>query len=389
MTRLSLALAALLATAAPAVAGPVDDSARLLAGLPPVDAASPATALTRNAAWQGLRTRADKSWQAYVQDDMGAIQAWSRAHLAEAPGGTVFYPFSGPDVLNALNFLPQGSTYILLGLEPVGAIPAFGPGDAPALTSSMSAAMSALDEILGINFFLTNGMRDEVGKQPYAGIAGIMAWFLVRTDHELLSARLVDVGADGALVTGKAGVEFVFRKRGGRDEKRAYYFSGDISDGGLAAKPGLLRFLEAQGELTTYLKAASYLMFRSAFDDVRSLILDRSRAIVTDDAGMPWHYFGEKGLQTRLYGDYSDPIKLFALRCQPDLKAAYAKGPVRGPLTFDFGYTYWHPHLVYALRPAGVPIATPTYDRTGAVGEDTWCDAATGRLVVRRTPGKK
>jgi hypothetical protein len=392
MTRLFPLLVAALLCAVPAAAAPgapVDDSARLLAGMVPADPASPAMALTRNAAWQGLRTRADKSWQAYVQDDMGAIQAWSREQLADAPGGTVFYPFSGPDILNALNFVPQGRTYILLGLEPVGAIPAFGPGDAPALTSSMGAAMSALDEILGINFFLTNGMREEVGKHPFAGIAGIMSWFLVRTDHELLSARLVDVTADGALVAGKGGVEIVFRKRGSREERKAYYFSGDISDGGLAARPGLVRFLEAQGELTTYLKAASYLMFRSAFDDVRSLILDRSRAIVTDDAGMPWRYFGEKGFETRLYGDYSDPIKLFALRCQPDLKAAYAKGPVRGPLGFDFGYTYWHPHLVYAVRPAGLPIAMPVYDGTAAVGDDTWCDAASGRLMTKRTPRKK
>ncbi len=378
---ISLLLAALTLCSPTQAANPYDDSARLLAGLPPA-ADSPLAPMMRNATWQQLRTRADKSWADYVTDDMGAIQAWSKKELADAPPRTVFYPFSGPDILNAVNFLPQGTDYLLLGLEPVGMVPNFTPGNPGPLVSSMGAAMGALDEILGVNFFLTNGMREEVGKNPYAGIAGIMSWFLVRTDHEILSGRLVSVTADGALVDGNEGVEFVFRKRGTTQEKHAWYFPGDISDGGLAARPGLAKFILARGELDTYLKAASYLMYRPSFDDVRSIILDRSRAIVTDDAGVPWHYLPEKALDVKLYGEYHDPIKLFARRCQPDLKAAYAKGPKAGPVPFDFGYTYFQPHLVYATRPSDRAIAEPVLDGNAGVGDDTYCEG--GKLVVRR-----
>jgi hypothetical protein len=36
---------------------------------------------------------------------------------------TVFYPFSGPDILNALAFFPDGTEYIMFGLESPGRIP--------------------------------------------------------------------------------------------------------------------------------------------------------------------------------------------------------------------------------------------------------------------------
>ncbi|MEN9785013.1 MAG: hypothetical protein RLZZ299_277 [Pseudomonadota bacterium] len=365
-------------------AAPVDDSARVLAGLLPAQASSPLASVTRNAGWQGQRARAEKSWRAYVDDDMTKIRAWSAKELADIPPRTVFYPFSGPDMLNAVNFLPQGTDFVLLGLEPVGLPPDFKAGDTATVMNSMNTVMGALDEILGVNFFLTNGMRDELAKNPYAGIAGIMAWFLVRTDHELLSARAVSLAPTGEVVDGKDGVEFVFVKRGSTERHRAWYFPGDISDAGLAARPGLVKFLVARGEMVTYLKAASYLMFRASFDDIRSIILSRSAAVITDDAGVPWHYFPEGGWETRLYGQYHDPIKLFARRCQPDLKKVYAGGASRGEVNFDFGYTYFRPHLVYARRPAGQPITQPVLDGSMTVGDDTYCEG--GKLVVNRTP---
>ena len=36
---------------------------------------------------------------------------------------TMLYIFSGPDFLYATSFLPNASTYVLAGLEPVGVIP--------------------------------------------------------------------------------------------------------------------------------------------------------------------------------------------------------------------------------------------------------------------------
>jgi hypothetical protein len=383
MTRWLLLLAALLGSTAAQAASTADDSARILAGMLPAEPTSPLAPITRNAGWQGQRTRADKSWKSYVQDDMTTIRAWSKTELADIPARTVFYPFSGPDILNAVNFLPQGTDFVLLGLEPAGLPPDFKPGDTAQVMATMGLVMGALDEILGVNFFLTNGMRDEIGKHPYAGIAGIMAWFLVRTDHEILAARAVSLTAEGGLVDGREGVEFTFRRKGETLERHAWYFQGDISDSGLAQRPGLVKFVEARGELVTYLKAASYLMFRSSFDDVRSLILNRSVAVVTDDAGVPWHYFADNPTwEPRLYGQYHDPIKLFARRCQPDLKKVFAGGVSRGPIQFDFGYTYFQPHLVYAKRAAGRPIGGATLDGTTAVGEETWCE---GGKLVRKT----
>ena len=384
---LLLVAALLLGSPLAHAASTADDSARILAGMLPAEPTSPLAPITRNAGWQGQRTRADKSWKSYVQDDMTTIRTWAKTELADVPARTVFYPFSGPDILNAVNFLPQGTDFVLLGLEPAGLPPDFKPGDTAQVMATMGLVMGALDEILGVNFFLTNGMRDEIGRHPYAGIAGIMAWFLVRTDHEILAARAVSLTPEGGLVEGREGVEFTFRRKGETLERHAWYFQGDISDAGLAQRPGLVKFVEGRGELVTYLKAASYLMFRASFDDVRSLILDRSVAVVTDDAGVPWHYFADNPTwEPRLYGQYHDPIQLFARRCQPDLKKVFAGGASRGQIQFDFGYTYFQPHLVYAKRRADVSITTSPRDGSAAVGQDTWCE---GGKLVRKTYAPK
>ena len=98
-----------------------DDTARFLAGMPP-SAGSPLTGLARSQAWQRHAKWFDSNWGALEKQRLSRVRAWSERHLKDRDY-TLYYMFSGPDFLYANAFFPEAKTYLLSGLEPVGAVP--------------------------------------------------------------------------------------------------------------------------------------------------------------------------------------------------------------------------------------------------------------------------
>jgi hypothetical protein len=47
-------------------------------------------------------------------EDLG----WRKANLPEDYSRSVFYPFSGPDILHPLTFYPEATEIIMFGLSP-------------------------------------------------------------------------------------------------------------------------------------------------------------------------------------------------------------------------------------------------------------------------------
>jgi hypothetical protein len=372
-------LAALLSMTLHAVAAPasLDESARVLAALP-VPEGSALQPVTKSASWQASRATMDKIWNDYVTDDLAPIRTWAKQELGTLPEQNVFYPFSGPDILNAIAFYPQGNDYVLMGLERIGSLPSYEPGATAAVTRDIELTRQAMSVVLDRGYFITSYMSNQVGNSPTTGVAGLLAWFLVRTDHELLSGRMVTFDAKGQLVGTDAkstptGVEIRFRKRGETKEHTVWYFRGDLSDDSFVPKrKALVDFITSKGQVHTLLKAASYLMFNREFDDMRALVLARSTTIVSDDSGMPWHFVAKPGWETRLYGTYQKPIADFAGRCQPELQQAVTARS-RGAVPFDFGYTWKKPHLVLSLREPSNPVGAPTFDRSNRLGVGVGC----------------
>ena len=78
--------------------------------------------MTREPAWQQHARAFDQAWAGLEARQLSKIRAWSAANIT-APQPVAFYMFSGPDFLYVDAFLPNRSTYVLSGLEPVGQIP--------------------------------------------------------------------------------------------------------------------------------------------------------------------------------------------------------------------------------------------------------------------------
>src|SRR6266851_8879261 len=84
----------------------IDETARLLAGLPVTGALA---SFTQNSGWQGHAAAMDKAWKTKEYFQLGPIASWMSLHAGEyySSSGTMYYMFSGPDFLYAYTFFPN------------------------------------------------------------------------------------------------------------------------------------------------------------------------------------------------------------------------------------------------------------------------------------------
>lgn len=329
----------------------VHDVAAFLAGLSP-SRSSGLYDLSTLPAWQSFAADANKSWTNYHQARTMVIQNWAASELdsVRQNSPTVFYPFSGPDFLNAFTMFPTSQTYVLVGLEPVGSVPQRSTLEKPELYPAVKASLWS---VLSFSFFRTNDMAVDLKSVELDGALPLIMLFAARTDNQIISIRHVQLGRDAQLVPADTmvqakpnlkivpGAEVVLRAKDGQ-EKKVYYFSADLNDWQLnASKEAILRYVESLGPLTTYVKAATYLMHKPYFSKVRNLILERSPYVLQDDSGIAMKYFRPADWKFTYYGVYRRPINLFAKHYQPELTASYNDSLQRpSPLPFGTGYNW-------------------------------------------------
>ena len=64
----------------------------------------------------------NKRWLGFDSSRLQALQLFREQELSKIvkKQATLFYPFSGPDILYAQTFFPDVEQYVMIGLEPVG-----------------------------------------------------------------------------------------------------------------------------------------------------------------------------------------------------------------------------------------------------------------------------
>jgi hypothetical protein len=341
------------------------DVAMFLGGLQPSQH-SDLTKLAATPAWQAFAKDQDKSWDKYRATHTARMTQWANTELdsVHASSPTIFYPFSGPDFLNVVTMFPTSQTYVLMGLEPVGSIPARATLENPKL---LPAVKTSLWSVLNFSFFRTNDMAVDLKSVELDGALPLMMLFAARTGNQITAIRYVQLDATGQLQPADSsqtpdpkaipGVEMKLRGANGLP-KTVYYFSADLSDWKLTAKSAPLEFVRHLGPLTTYVKSATYLMHKSYFNKVRRTVLRRSRYILQDDSGIAMKYFQKGAWQFNYYGTYRRPINLFAKQYQPELTAAYRDTVNKPkPLPFGTGYNWRQTDSNLLLAKRLVPLA--------------------------------
>ena len=322
-----------------------DQTAGFLAGLPTDESVIEST--ISRAAWAEHASKFNKAWAQVEQRQLSRIREWAPQFLgaryeSEAP---MFYMFSGPDFLYANAFFPYARTYILCGIEPVGALPDITRIAPELLPSALANLRKSLDSVLSFSFFITKNMKSDLAQTQLNGTLPVLYVFLARAGYRIDSVEFVALDRSGNFTAaGKGntpGVKIDFSSRDAGTQT-LYYFSSDLSDYAVKSNPNFMNFLQAQGRGLTLLKAASYLMHGQNFDTVREFLMDNSSIILQDDSGIPYRFFHPERWILRLCGRYVGPIPIFKQHVQPALAAAFnSTAPV--PLDFGFGYQ-WQPN---------------------------------------------
>ena len=327
--------------AIPIAAGP-NDVARFLAGMPAPEN-SPLAPLTRDPAWQEHAAFFETEFSKLNLRQLQKLHTWQETYLPESlqPIPVAFYMFSGPDFLYVDQFFPKSAVYVLCGKESMGPPP--DPLRIANLAGALGNLENAMKSSLNTTYFITKDMKIDLHEQNLNGVLPILYAFIARADKSITNVTLGSLNGSGAFQDGARGgtpgVRIKYTDNQSGNSQTLYYFTTDISDGGIKATPGFLKFCQRLGTGSSFLKSSSYLMFEQGFATIRNFILEHSNRIVQDDSGIPLAYFDPNKWNLRLFGVYLGPIELFKQHFQPKLQELFAQSNPP-PLEFGFGYRW-------------------------------------------------
>jgi hypothetical protein len=321
-----------------------NDTARFLAGMPPASD-SPLASLANTPVFSQQQHTFDSIFGQEDKYTLSKVRAFAAEHLSHSHD-TMLYMFSGPDFLYASSFFPHASTYVFAGLEPVGDIPPLNSLPRGAVEQTLQNLRVSTSNILHLSFFITKNMKSQLSEGPVFGTLPVLYVFLARTGKTLHEASFVSLDSEGNFIapndTSKHGdgeithgLKIVFSDGNGPNQT-LYYFSTDLSDGGVK-RSGFLAFCAKLGTADSFVKSASYLMYSDGFAKVRGFLLDHSGTILQDDSGIPLAYFDRKRWDLEPFGHYLPPIGIFPHSYQAEMATLFRKAT---PLDFGIGYRW-------------------------------------------------
>lgn len=292
---------------------------------------------------------------------LNKMKTWANNELKKDHSSkTVFYPFSGPDFLNAHLFYPDADQYIMIAMEPIGHLPDICSMIPDSVTSYLNSVNTSMKDIFKRSYFITSKMNTDLNKTKVNGTVPLLSLFIKRTGHQIVSMQKVAVDSTGQLqmldsLRNKKkfvqGVRIDIRSGADKKLQSVYYFRTDISDKGLEKNPGFKTWMSKLPQSNSYLKAASYLLHYKEFQEIRSIIFDVSSTILQDDSGIAYKFFDKSRWDINLYGVYTKPNEEFGHISEPDLEKAYKLEHPK-PLTYSLGYNWrsGRSNLLYAVR---------------------------------------
>jgi hypothetical protein len=311
--------------------------------------------------WRNFSTELDSLFSFGNRLRINKMKNWADSELVRDSSITIlFYPFSGPDFLNADIFYPNVNQYILIGLEPIGDLPDICNMAPDSVISYLNSVHIVFKDILIRSYFITSRMKNDLKKTKINGIIPLISLFIERTGHHIVSIQMIGVDSLGSchvidsLKNQKnivKGVRIDFKMNSTGKVQSVFYFRADLSNKGLKENPGFSNYISKLPKSYTFLKSAAFLLPYYNFKIIRNLIFDISFTILQDDSGIAYRHFDKSKWNIRLYGRFSRPKNELTYVKERDLAAAF-RHSIAKPLPFSLGYNYGtnHTSLVYAIK---------------------------------------
>ena len=111
-----------------------------------------------------------------------------------------FYPFSGPDSMMITVFFPSSPTYVMVGLEPAGTLPAPLKIPKEKLDTYLAEVRDTVSSVVQRSFFITREMDREFRGQVTDGLFPPILLLLARSHHTVLGYRYVRLDQEGRII---------------------------------------------------------------------------------------------------------------------------------------------------------------------------------------------
>lgn len=325
-----------------------DYVARIMAALPlPEEAPENIKQLMQMKAVKNHYNQFDIAWKKLEKQKLTRLRKWRDNEITDLNKGqtNLFYPFAGPDFLNAYLLFPKCDNYLLFGLEKIGKLPTLNQLKG----NYLYGLRKSLSILMNRNYFITRDMMNTLNSNV-KGVLPLVSVFMARTGNKILSIQKVYIQKDGSpkfvafndnkFYAGIKGVTIEFKNKDRDLPQRMYYFGTNFVDASMKSKGHLVKFIKNFSNKMTFTKSASYLLHGYNFSTIRNIVLNHTTASVQDDTGVPYRYF-KNNWEVSLYGKYARPVRDFKYGFQTDLNARFKSDKKIKPIDFTFGYHWW------------------------------------------------
>ncbi len=286
------------------------------------------------------KVQADQAWQVY-QTNMGKpMSQWAAAEVRYPGGGTVFYPFSGPDFVTLAQLYPNADRYVMAALQFAGE---------PAVLATMSEGrrnrfqdkfLREWKKFTRLAFFRTDDLNDDLrDQQAQIGVTTTLITFALYSGYDVTEVYPITLDPQSGQMVRTTGpwksVRLLLSKAG--KPVTLDYVSVDLSDSYLAKEEPMRNWLDSMSRSPVLLKAASHLLQMPSFTLLRDMIATNATMVVQDETGLDYTLLAKIG-KVNLYGGFLYPHELFNRNRQSTLAAAYKESKTVKPLPFAFSY---------------------------------------------------
>jgi len=266
------------------------------------------------------------------------MENWSSTHLSQAHYQTVFYPFSGPDIVTAMTLYPKANYYVLVADQ----VPeyAFIRSPEQLKSSSQEFECQMLTNYSRRGYYLTNDLIGKNGPKPR--FIKLLIYNLAFAKAQINEVQILSINAEGRifpLVQGQEphGVRFLIETKDGR-AVTVDYISANISDSGLKNSPHFVKAFERKSQEAVLIKSASHLLQNSYFSTMKTILVERPQWLTQDETGLDIVPLSEN-YQLQLFGKFITPNRLWEKSPSAQRLAKYYEDhPSNQELPFLLGY---------------------------------------------------
>jgi hypothetical protein len=285
-----------------------------------------------------------RAWEYYDRSIGAPLRNWAQEQVAPLPGGTIFYPFSGPDFVTVGQIFPEADRYVLAAIQPAGPLvdtTSMKPNAAAAFKYKFQAEWAKFG---ALGFFRTIDLNaNSASSHARLTSTPVMMAFAAALGYRVDAVRPLEFDPEigdyhAREVTPDANWNSV-RIDLSKNGKTVIldYVCIDLSDGFLNSNLAELSWIQKMAKNPTLLKAASHLLTKPYFSSCRAAIVDGAPLLIQDETGLDYGDLKKIG-DVKLYGRFAGALKLFNHQ-QPELIKAYAEAG-KNTLPLPFAYSY-------------------------------------------------